>query len=157
MKRRTFLISAALAPLALPHLGTAQTTQSDPWPPGDLLEPATLAALLKSGADQKVFSVAFPFLYRQRHIPGAQFAGPGSKPEGIAALKSAATKLPKNTSIVLYCGCCPMTHCPNIRPAYRTLKELGFTNVRVLNLPTNFHADWTAKGYPVEPAENHAS
>jgi thiosulfate/3-mercaptopyruvate sulfurtransferase len=121
------------------------------------MEPATLANLVKSGADQKILSVAFPFLYRQRHIPGAQFVGPASKPEGTTALKAAAAKLPKRTSIVIYCGCCPMVLCPNIRPAYRNLKGLGFTNVHVLNLPTNFHTDWTAKGYPVEPAQGHLS
>jgi hypothetical protein len=27
--------------------------------------------------------------------------------------------------------------------------ELGFTNLRVLDLPTNFHTDWVLKGYPV--------
>jgi hypothetical protein len=43
-----------------------------------------------------------------------------------------------------------MEKCPNIRPAYQTLKELGFSHVRVLNLHTNFHVDWSAKGYPVE-------
>ena len=45
-----------------------------------------------------------------------------------------------------------MVRCPNIRPAYRALKELGYTNVRVLDLATNFHDDWSGKGYPSEPA-----
>jgi len=40
--------------------------------------------------------------------------------------------------------------CPNVRPAYRTLKEMGFTNVRVLNIPTNMNADWYSKNYPTE-------
>jgi thiosulfate/3-mercaptopyruvate sulfurtransferase len=43
-----------------------------------------------------------------------------------------------------------MDKCPKDRPAYRLLKEFGFTHVRVLDLPTNFHSDWSAKGYPVE-------
>jgi hypothetical protein len=43
-----------------------------------------------------------------------------------------------------------MTKCPNIRPAYRTLKELGFTHIRVLSLPENLHADWVSKDYPSE-------
>ena len=121
------------------------------------MQPATLATLMKSGSDQRILSVAFPFLYRQRHIPGAQFVGPASKPEGITALKAAVAKLPKGTSLVIYCGCCPMEHCPNIRPAYSALKDMGFKNIHVLNFPTNFHTDWTAKGYPVEPAGTHLS
>jgi hypothetical protein len=56
----------------------------------------------------------------------------------------------KDADIVLYCGCCPMEHCPNIRPAYQALKESGFTRVRVLRIPTNMAADWYGKGYPSE-------
>jgi hypothetical protein len=88
-------------------------------------------------------------LYRQKHIPHAIFAGPGNKPEGVAALRMAVNKLPPSAEIVIYCGCCPMKDCPNIRPAYRNVKELGFDGVRVLDLQTNFHTDWVAKGYPI--------
>lgn len=97
----------------------------------------------------RILCVTFPVLYRQKHIPHAVFAGPGNKPEGIAALRMAVKELPRNTEIVIYCGCCPMKNCPNIRPAYRTAKELGFENVLVLDLPKNFHTDWVAKGYPI--------
>jgi hypothetical protein len=44
-----------------------------------------------------------------------------------------------------------MVHCPNIRPAFQTLNDLGYTNVHILDLPSNFRADWMEKGYPVEP------
>jgi hypothetical protein len=47
-----------------------------------------------------------------------------------------------------------MEKCPNIRPAYRALKELGFTRVRVLNIPTNMHTDWYTKNYPSETGSN---
>jgi len=43
-----------------------------------------------------------------------------------------------------------MKNCPNLRPAYRLLKELGFERLGLLDLPTNFRTDWVAKGYPVE-------
>jgi hypothetical protein len=89
-------------------------------------------------------------LYRQRHVLHARFAGPAGKPEGLKALREAVEAQPKDSEIVIYCGCCPMQKCPNIRPAYQLLKELGFTRIRVLDLPTDFHADWSAKGYPVE-------
>jgi thiosulfate/3-mercaptopyruvate sulfurtransferase len=44
-----------------------------------------------------------------------------------------------------------MKDCPNIRPAYETIKRMGFKAVRVLSIPNNMHNDWTMKGYPSEP------
>lgn len=115
------------------------------------MEPAALAKLLASDVQQlHILCVTFPVLYRQKHIPHAEFAGPANKPEGIAKLRAAVESLEKGAPVVIYCGCCPMDKCPNVRPAYRALKELGFQHIRVLDLPTNFHTDWTAKGYPVE-------
>ena len=153
VSRRGLLRSSiAAVAVALPTMG-ADSPAGDPWPQTDLIEPAALAKLLASGGEQlHIFCVTFPVLYRQKHIPHAQFAGPANKPESIAGLLAAVEALPKNARIVLYCGCCPMDKCPNIRPAYRALRERGFEHVRVLHLPTNFHTDWTAKGYPVVSA-----
>lgn len=151
MKRRELIASL----FGLPLLGqalVARENPQDPWPHDRLMEPATLAGMLRDRTDAPiVISVVFPVLYRQKHIAGAKFAGPTSKPEGISALRQAVSPLPKNTLIVLYCGCCPMVHCPNIRPAFQSLSQLGYTNVHVLNLPSNFRTDWQEKGYPVEP------
>ena len=114
------------------------------------MEPAALAKALESSKAPTVISVAFPVLYNSKHIVPAAFAGPGSKPEGLEALKKAAAPLPRDADLVIYCGCCPMVKCPNIRPAYRTLKEMGFTHIRVLDIPTNMHTDWFSKDYPSE-------
>ena len=123
---------------------------ADPWSKAELIEPATLAAELHSAKPPIVLCTAFSVLYRAKRIPHAIEAGPGSKPEGIALLRKAAANLPKDADIVVYCGCCPMVKCPNIRPAYRALKEMGFQHVRVLRIPTNMHEDWYSKGYPSE-------
>jgi thiosulfate/3-mercaptopyruvate sulfurtransferase len=133
-----------------------QDAPSDPWTAVELLQPAQLAQAIQSGKAPVVLSVAFPVLYKGKHIVHAINAGPTSKPEGIEALKTAVAKLPKDADLVIYCGCCPMVKCPNIRPAYRALKELGFTRVRVVSLPTNLHTDWVNKDYPSEgaPASN---
>ena len=32
----------------------------------------------------------------------------------------------------------------------RALKEMGFTNVRILDIPTNMQTDWYSKDYPFE-------
>jgi hypothetical protein len=124
---------------------------SDPWTKSEVLEPSVLADLMKdSKQPPTVLCVAFPVLYKLKHISHASFAGPGSKPEGIDMLKKAVANLPKDADLVIYCGCCPMVKCPNIRPSYKVLKEMGFTHVRILNIPTNMNADWYSKNYPTE-------
>lgn len=148
--RAHFPQASFVAVLILAWISWGQEAPSDPWAPGELLQPAELAKAIESGHAPILLSAAFPVLYRGKHIVHAVNAGPTSKPEGIEALKKAVADLSKDADIVIYCGCCPMAKCPNIRPAYRTLKELGFTHVRVLSLPTNLHEDWVSKGYPSE-------
>jgi len=122
----------------------------DPWTHAELLEPETLVAELHSSKPPVILCVAFTVLYRSKRIPHAIEAGPTYKPEGIELLRKAVAHLPKNADIVIYCGCCPMDRCPNLRPAYSALKEWGFKHVRVLDIPTNMHVDWFSKGYPAE-------
>jgi rhodanese-related sulfurtransferase len=121
---------------------------SDPWKTSDLIEPGALVAALPS--HPKVFYVGFGVLYRSKHIPGSAFAGPGAKPEGIKNLLDAVHGLDKHTRIILYCGCCPFEQCPNIRPAFRALREAGFDDIKVTGMPSSFGKDWIDKGYPVE-------
>jgi rhodanese-related sulfurtransferase len=117
-----------------------------------LLQPAELAARLnaKSGKKPTLIHVGFGFLYRGKHLPGSVYAGPGARPEGLKALQAAVAKLPRDGEIVIYCGCCPWTACPNIKPALEALRSMGFTKVKALYIPTNLAKDWTEKGYPVE-------
>jgi len=92
-------------------------------------------------------------LYLQAHIPGSEYMGAGSTEQGLQNLRQRVSKLPKNTAIVLYCGCCPWNHCPNMNPAYETLEKLGFTNIKALYITGNFGMDWVEKGYPVAKGE----
>lgn len=129
--------------------------QDDPWKKSDLIQPEALAARLTSSeAKPPIIFVGFPVLYRSSHIPAAILAGPASKPEGLEALRQAVAKLPHDAEVVIYCGCCPFDHCPNVRPAFAELRKLGFTKVTLLNIPTNMSADWISKGYPVERPKN---
>jgi thiosulfate/3-mercaptopyruvate sulfurtransferase len=123
----------------------------EPWTAKDLITPANFAATLAHAERSKptVIFAGFPVLYRAAHIPGAILAGPVSKLQGLQQLKTVAHNLPHGQDIVLYCGCCPFSQCPNIRPTFRAMREMGFTHVRVLVLDTNLHTDWVAKGYPV--------
>jgi rhodanese-related sulfurtransferase len=116
-----------------------------------LIQPGELAAQLAvKGAGPAIFHVGPNFLYRGKHIPGAIYAGPASKPEGLELLKQAVGKLPRNREIVLYCGCCPWSHCPNVKPAVELLKQMGFSHVKTMYVENDFAKDWTEKGYPVE-------
>jgi hypothetical protein len=72
-----------------------------------------------------------------------------SEPEGMQAYRAELAKLPRDTQVVLYCGCCPYKDCPNVRPAVAALNEMKFTNYRVLDMPTNINVDWINKGYPM--------
>jgi thiosulfate/3-mercaptopyruvate sulfurtransferase len=119
-------------------------------PKSQLLTPEELARSLQSPHPKPlVFQVGPHTLYAQAHIPGAEYMGAGSTDEGHRTLRDRVKSLPKNTAIVLYCGCCPWSRCPNVHLAYQTLQSVGFTNVKVLFIPDNFGTDWVNKGYPV--------
>jgi len=116
-----------------------------------LIQPKELAGQLAGHhAAIVVFHVGPNVLYRSKHIPGAIYAGPANNPGGLALLKAEAAKLPRDREIVVYCGCCPWNHCPNVRPAVELMRQMGFTHVRALYVPANFKADWIDLGYPVE-------
>ena len=114
-----------------------------------LIQPKDLAAQLAS-AKPIVLQVGPNVLYRSKHIPGAIYGGFAATPQGLEALKTVAAKLPHDRDIVIYCGCCPWDHCPNVRPAIDALKQMGVTRVKVMYVPTNFKVDWIDHGYPVE-------
>lgn len=119
-------------------------------PADKLIQPADLAALLKRASAPKplILQVGFKAMFDQAHIPGAEFVGPGSASAGLQLLRDRVAKLPKDTEIVIYCGCCPWDRCPNVAAAYDTLAELGFTQVRAMHIADNFGVDWVEKGYP---------
>ena len=129
----------------------AQEAASTPWTAAQMTQPSAMVALLagSKGAKPVILQVGFQVLYKSKHIPGSLYAGPASSPEGLQALKNAAGKLPKNAEIYIYCGCCPIDKCPNIRPAFEALKSMGFTHLHVVMLQTSFGQDWVARGYPV--------
>lgn len=118
-----------------------------PWTSGQVISPADLARQLKQ-IDAKILQVGFEKLYDVKHIPDSVYAGPASR--DLTALKKAVAGVPTSREIVLYCGCCPWDHCPNMKPAYNLLKSLGYTKIKVMEIPTNFGTDWVDKGYPIE-------
>ena len=121
-----------------------------PWTRSDLIDPEDLVKSLSAPDRPTIVYVGFKALYHPGHIPGATFHGPASQPEGLDDLKRFAQALPRSAMLVIYCGCCPFEHCPNVTPAFSALRAMGFTKVRILDLPANFATDWVEKGYPVD-------
>ena len=128
----------------------AQAQKPDPWTAAQTVEPAALAKEISGNSKPTVVCVAPHFLYEGGHIPGATFHGPASTPQGLDDLKKWASTISKSTNLVVYCGCCPLTRCPNLRPAFEALHGMGFSHLRVLLLPTNFYTDWASKGYATD-------
>jgi len=128
---------------------------SDPWTPAETVQPARFAEELAQEKDPfpTTIYVGVKTLYVGGHIPGAVFHGPGSTEQGLEDLKKFASSLPRNSDVVLYCGCCPLEKCPNLRPAFSALRGLGFARLRVLLLPISFNSDWAARGYPVRKGD----
>jgi hypothetical protein len=119
--------------------------------PSDLIQIDELAAILADSTAGRLalVHVGFEPLYRSGHIPGSTYVGAGSKPEGLAGLKQYLGALPAEQPVVLYCGCCPWTDCPNVRPALKVAKEMGRNRIRVLYITGNLERDWVAKGLPI--------
>ncbi len=137
MKRLALCILAAVA----------MAIAADPT----LMQPQELVAKLQAkNKPAALIHVGFNVLYRSKHIPNSIYAGPGSTPAGLAMLRAAVTSLPRDGEVVIYCGCCPWDHCPNMKPAMELLKQMGFTKAKALYIPENMAADWFNKGYPAE-------
>jgi thiosulfate/3-mercaptopyruvate sulfurtransferase len=120
-------------------------------PTASLIQPADLAATMRSvtGPKPLVLQIGFRALYAQAHIPGAEYVGAASDDKGLRGLRERVATLPKESAIVIYCGCCPWNHCPNVGEAFAALHALGFTELKVLYIADNFGTDWVNKGYPV--------
>jgi thiosulfate/3-mercaptopyruvate sulfurtransferase len=149
-----FAKSAALfATLAI--LSIAAAAQATSIPATWLINPEDLVKLLQSSGKDKplMIQVGSHVLFSQAHIPGSEYVGPASSEAGLQELRKRVESLPRTKFIVLYCGCCPWSHCPNVKPADDTLRTLGFTNVKVLYIADNFGMNWVDKGYPVAKGE----
>jgi len=128
--------------------------QASSIPHSQVLEPDELVRILSSkGQKPLLIHVGFHVLYLQAHIPNSEYIGPARDPAALAQLRARLKSLPRNKLIVIYCGCCPWDHCPNVRPAHDALVAMGFTNIKVLHLADNIATDWIDKGYPTTKGE----
>jgi thiosulfate/3-mercaptopyruvate sulfurtransferase len=149
--RVLFLVIFVIAFASASLLFVRAQDNKDPWTDSQTVRATDFAKELAVGkSSPTILYVGFQRLYTAGHIKDAQYEGSTSKPEGLAEIKKWAASLPRSTNLVIYCGCCPMEKCPNIRPAFTALHDMGFTNLRALILPTSFAVDWAEKGLPYE-------
>jgi hypothetical protein len=144
-KLLTFLLFAFTTSVLVTNPISSQG-QNDPWTPQQLLAPADLAKVLNNPKAPQpiIYSIGM-----QAIIKNSIDIGPTMRTENLNVLKQKLSKLSKNSQIVVYCGCCPFSRCPNVRPAMELLKSMQFTNYKLLNLPQNVKVDWIDLGYPM--------
>lgn len=145
-----FFLAIAKAQQPRSRESTPKPQATEP-PSADLIQPEELVNVLKAskGDQPLILQVGSRLLYAQAHIPGSEFIGASSTPEGLGQLRKRAESLPRTQFIVLYCGCCPWTKCPNVTPAYNELRKMGFKKLKALYIANDFGTDWASKGYPI--------
>lgn len=143
---RTFALVCCLSTSIIYAQLPGANTGREPWTADQLLAPEKLAATIKdSNATHPIILSVSPGPV----IPGSIDIGPTSDKSNLERLKTHLKTISKDADVVLYCGCCPFERCPNIRPAFSLMTEMGFKNHKLLNLPNNVRMDWINKGYPV--------
>ena len=116
------------------------------WTNDDLLEPSELSTKIKANKDlPAIFSIGPGAI-----IPHSKDIGMVKEAENLQKFTDQLSTLAKNSQIIIYCGCCPFEHCPNVRPAIQLLKDLNFTNYKLLDLPHNIKVDWIDRGFPTQ-------
>lgn len=145
------LLLVLVTSAAFAQSGNAELESGSP----QLVTPEDMVKLLQAPKAEKplILNVGPWLMYRQAHIPDSEYVGASGDKQGLEQLRKRVKSLPHTQAIVLYCGCCPWSHCPNVHPAFKELSTMGFSNVKVLYIADNFGADWVYKGYPTVKGE----
>jgi hypothetical protein len=143
----TRFLNTLAAVVLLSGISLARVQADEPWTDQQLKDPAALAAAITDPKAPKpvIFNIG-----PVQQIKGAIAIGPANKQGNLEKLKQQLAKLPKDKEVIIYCGCCPFSRCPNVRPAFELLQKMKFKNAKLLNLSTNLKDDWISKGYPIE-------
>lgn len=119
-----------------------------PWKEKQLISTETLAGRIRNGDTARLLILNTGPV---ENIQGAVTFGAVENPKNLEKLEAYVQTVPKDREIVLYCGCCPLAVCPNLRPAYDMLKSKKFKSCHVLKLVHELQEDWIDKGYPTQP------
>lgn len=126
--------------------GISAQSFTDVWTPKQLMETKVLSDKIQQNKMKNTFVIN---IGPDAVIKSSFNAGAAKDAKNLETLKQYLKKIPKDKEVVLYCGCCPFDKCPNIRPAFKMLIDLGYKNAKLLNIPKNIKIDWIDKGYPI--------
>lgn len=135
-----------MAVMVLALLSSFAFQQVEPWKPDQLMEPADLASVIRHPEKPQPHIISIG--------PGAVIKdsydiGPTSEKANLMKLQNHLDTLQRDASVVIYCGCCPFSKCPNIRPAFTLMNKMGFRNHKLLNIEQNVKVNWIDPGYPM--------
>ncbi len=137
MKTKLFILFFCLTFLSF-------SQEKDPWTTDELMKTDELLQKLEN-ENVNLIHIGFEDV-----IPNSINAGPGMEKESLKNLREILKDVDKEEEVILYCGCCPMDVCPNIRPAFDLAKNLGYKNLKLLDIPISIKADWIDYGYPTK-------
>lgn len=138
------ILQYCLVLLVIISCNNSSAQNPENWTTDQLIQPAELAATLKANKDLPIIFSVGPGAI----IPNSIDIGMVKDEKNLAKFQQELGKIPTSTNVLIYCGCCPYDHCPDVRPAIALLKSMKFTNFHLLDLPHNIKTDWIAKGYP---------
>jgi hypothetical protein len=121
--------------------------QQEPIKKENLMDPKELAQKLNDPKATK------PIIYNVGTVDQIKTAintGAVSTEAGFKKFRYEISKITKDKEVVVYCGCCTSSNCPNIRPAHKYLVDQGFKKAKILDIPTGIKEDWVQKDYPLE-------
>ncbi|AWW28702.1 rhodanese-like domain-containing protein [Echinicola strongylocentroti] len=139
----------ALATLII-LIGVFGFQTKEPWTAKQMVSPYELNKQMR--LDDKTIPVLLS-VGPEAVIEGSVDIGPGQDGKNIDKLIQRVEKLDKDQEIIIYCGCCPLQKCPNVRPAFKALNDLGFNQHKLLAILNNIKTDWIDKGYPTAQTE----
>jgi hypothetical protein len=143
--RNLFLILCL--PIIILSLGSFKKGELGSWKEKQLITPEALLEQINKGDTVNLLLLNTGPV---EDIKGAVTIGAVEDAKNLAKLKEYLKNVPKNKQVVIYCGCCPLSVCPNLKPAYNTLKEMKFKNYKILKLTHDLQQDWIDKGYPIQ-------
>jgi hypothetical protein len=138
------LAAALVLVLVAFNLRTDDSKSGEPWTEEQLMAPSDLSQMITDKKKVLIYSIGPAGL-----IKNAVNIGEAKDKANLQKFRQEISELPRNADIVIYCGCCPFGDCPNIRPSFKLLNDMKFTNHKLLNLPKNLKVDWIDKGYPM--------
>lgn len=121
--------------------------QTEPWKENQLMKTEELASRISLSQTENLLIVS---IGPDAVIKGSVDMGPAQNKSNLDNLRKYLEGVSRDKEVVIYCGCCPFSRCPNIRPAFSLLKEMGFKDPKLVDIPQNIRVDWLSKKYPVQ-------